>query len=738
MTTTPAEAPKPKVEEPTEDETEAIKAGTKKESKTGLSPTGEALSAKYDAEFVKGALETKNEGDQAREQEAVDKAERARKKLEKKEREDREKAEAERTQTERLDRARDNYLKHRAELQKAESVKGWWTGQRKDVPQIQTELARVKEAYERARAEYVGESVEKMMAEEGKLKEAQVTIFSPEKSEGKIAQWYRKMGETSVLGTKDYKGPFKRTVKFLTNNRTLLNAALIGAAVVSGPGGWIAGGALISRRLMSGLGAGFGSSELVKNARRSNLQKEIPIYSSLEQFDDRLEAIRARAGLDGTLDKLKDNKVYQEALAQRNAKLKENFETLPPAEKLRYINEFFGQQEAKLDEKITNEKKWNRRAFYTGIAAGVFVGSGTMMQMLKGEFSLKDSINGIKGWFSQGPMPDVARPDLSSMQPRGPDAPWVPEAGGIGVVAGDGLPAEGAAETAAASSAAETAGTVLHAGKRGIEGAMLDHLKTEKGANMLKWLQAQEYNKGITNNGALVDRFVRHYAEEKGFNVDLVGGKDLSKIFEAGIDVNDATGEPTIGGEKFMPAVAETATSDTPAPEATPEPAPAPTGETFLNPDQLKAQFDYNAFPDSSKGMSFNPDTLADNSDVSTEVAAAPETGGKVAELTALDEGRFEAALSQDKASNALQLMLNKDYPRFLQNLDLKGPDLDKIRNLKYTEFLQKFADSESFRDKYGKLAAMLKTEVKPQLQSVNIRWLLIAIVRNKQEQGLV
>ena len=655
---------------------------------------------------------------------------------------------AETALNERLTEARKQYLTKKLEWERSKGLlQSTFVQNTESRAQLQQSLDTVEAEYNAAFAELRAVNAEKAMDEGLHIAEQKACIISGEAGPKRLTAWYKKLGETSILGTENYQGPFKRTVKFATSNRTLLNAGLIGGAILVGPGGWVAGGAFVGRRILSGFGAGVGTMDMVKSARMKYLQKELNAESSLSDIDNQLESLLARAALDGTVDQLESTEHYRELTASRQEVSRRVFAESTPEEKHAHIALLMIAKDSYINERIDKEKNWNRGALAAGLAAGAFVGSGKMMELLKstgGKIGL-----GISDWFSkEGTTASPAPAEVSAPQAPNPSA-------------SAGLTVEN--DMRGMVPAAASVETALQVGNRGIEGALLDHLKTDKGAKMMEWLQAQDYNKGVTDKGALVHRFASHYAEEKGFNIDQGGGNDLSKIFGAEVKV-DGSGAIHIGEEKFMPAasVVEHADVGPQLPEEvntdiqsndinSPETVNAEVDPTSITEEVEKAKQATAEAIELRRGISnhnplFTPEgeTGADVADAATAAETAGDNGvdTNVAQPAAAGSteisGRFEAALSQEKASYAMQLLLDKKYPGFLKDMHVSEGALNKISKMSHSEFLEKCANSESFRDTYREIAATVKRSFDPTMEKLNMKNIIVTIYKVRQEKGLI
>jgi len=436
-------------------------------------------------------------------------------------------AEIRRDLEERLNNAREKYLRNKKAWQEAQGVMGW-LGKKEEKERIKSEFDKAKTAYETARAEYVGVEIELALAERLKFEDAEAKIVFGEKPPGIIRKFYQRLGETSILGV-DVKNNASWLKKFAFNNRTLISAGLLGASIAaSGPLGWVAAGGslMLARRAFSGLGAGFAVRDLFTNARRVKVESQrLEANATLEEQNQAIQTFKSRALVDGAYSTLENNPAYLALIAARDAKMKQEFAEASPEQRAELIKNFFERQEDISTATIEQEKKWNRRALAAGIGAGVFIGSGAASHLAgKAMTGIREGYAWFKDMVGFRFAPDIAH----------------------------------AAEVVSTSSA-EASNISLEVGSRGIEGTLLDLKNSNPDAYkaMIENMHASDPEFQGSDEG-LIHRHIENFAEAKGYNVDGGDGKDLSRIFSSGVTVDTATGNVSIENIKFMPeSVAE-------------------------------------------------------------------------------------------------------------------------------------------------------------------------------------
>ncbi|MCH7759735.1 hypothetical protein IID20_05260, partial [Patescibacteria group bacterium] len=265
------------------------------------------------------------------------------------------------------------------------------------------EYENAKQEYDLKRAEYIGEHVGRKLKEQTKLADLRVEEFDKKKGWGrKFYEGYKKLGEWNVgklLGEK-VMGKLetdegdsgimrfaKGTGRFFTKSlsvRTALSFSMLGAGIYLGAAG--AGGAALTaiagRRVLSGIGAGFGSYDLMKmfgerKERKEGMRKELTEEEvkdlSLEEIMDRMDHFEIGAELNN--QKVSENKTY--------TLFKQEF----------YVRARGGQIKQKIDELIKStdqgitkirvqEKTKERKRKIIASSIGTFIGSGGLAKVI--------------------------------------------------------------------------------------------------------------------------------------------------------------------------------------------------------------------------------------------------------------------------------------------------------------------------------------------------------------------
>lgn len=625
---------------------------------------------------------------------------------------------------ERVNETRQEYLKAKKEKQESGNVRNWFS-QRKRTSTIDKALEDAETAYRQARAEYVGAESAKFMAEMGKLEDEELKYLFKDSKENVLVKKYKEWGETSFFGVDVKHG--SRLKRFAFNKRTVISAALLTASIASGPAGWAGAGAVFAaRRVFGGLGAGVAVNELAKNARRAHVMKDLserPSYT-IEEYNEVIMTMKARAALDGTTEQLAASPEYQQAIEARNKKIEREFQGMSPEDKARNVETYFSSHHAQLDQQILAEKKWNNRAKLMGVTAGVFVGSGAAAELIKGLGG--KSITAIKEWWGG---PSVATPGVANASAEAAHSTMSVESDMRGHI------------VEAAPNAQET---VLAVGNRGIEGTLLD-LKDSNPKlyqTMIENLKGQDPNfKG--NDGGLIHRFAERFAEEKGLNIDEGGGNDLSKIFSGEVTIDPTDGEIGIKHE-LMPDnapsvenaadVAPEADSETPIEEQGME-TDSPTESHASTPEPLKVnsvnlQGTLKYTPTGE--MSPAPEI------VSTEDSVASDSTETNPATESAREAKLIEALNMEKNSDMLKAIMSRgEYSQFLKDYALSESNLNSIpQEMNVGEFMEKLSDDDEFAKKFSgfakKLTSVTKEAGSRLVNTDSIREIMVILADNK------
>lgn len=182
---------------------------------------------------------------------------------------------------EKLDNARDKFIKAKAAVKKFQGIRGTLRriANNQAAEQAQKDHDNFQEEYLENKAEYVGDNVEKYLDERTELADAQAEQFTKERGWGKsFYNAYKKLGEWNLtkLGWKP-KGRIGKVVARAASMRTAVSLGLlgVGTAVAAAGAAGAAAGVFVGRRVFGGMGAGIGSFDLMKMVADRKLSKEV-------------------------------------------------------------------------------------------------------------------------------------------------------------------------------------------------------------------------------------------------------------------------------------------------------------------------------------------------------------------------------------------------------------------------------------------------------------------------------
>ncbi len=399
---------------------------------------------------------------------------------------------------------------------------------------VEIELQVSRAVYEKARAEYVGYSVDNFLEEKTKLLESQMDMYSKSRMT-KFMDWYKKQSDHNVLNWYENKYNKKvenRGARFglrMLNRRTLMSGVLGGVSIVSG-GGLVALGAWASGRLISTVGTGGVSYDLLSMARngvnRSNIEKQVkaPILN-IEKIEQYMAELESRALLNGkSVADLEKDELYIQVKERYN---KETQEALAvEADLAGYLERQGAKADANLVDALKSEKTNRVGLAFTSavIGAGVGLGTGYLTQRLLGK------VIGHNGGGNSGiPKAGAQGPTLEDLKNLPENHFKVPLGGKVPPVSGENAPTLEDLKNLPVdrhvlpfgknigsippieNAPVPTGGAVgeISITSRGVEGTLLDQLKDNNHPNTLKWLQDHYTStKGDNSPGALVHRFV--------------------------------------------------------------------------------------------------------------------------------------------------------------------------------------------------------------------------------------
>ncbi|MDE2311474.1 MAG: hypothetical protein KGJ93_00085 [Patescibacteria group bacterium] len=626
-----------------------------------------------------------------------------------------------------LKAAREAYVKTKRDLGKFGVIKSVWEALKgKDTKEkVRLEHEKAQKEYDKKKAEYYKVATAQFLQERDKLLEEEIKNQAPGKRWPKKAyDWYKGLSNKNLalfverVRGKKIENRYVKAGLGMVNPRTAISLGLLGGGVYFGA--TAAGvGIFTARRLVSGTSASVGTYDLLNLARggrdRVKLAKEIDKIETLDEVEQRMARIEARVMFDGkTYETLQGDRLYQQLKSKRAEIYEKKTAEQDTAWKLsQFIGERSKKDEEQIEKSLGKEKNFRRLATATGAAVGAVIGTGKL------------------NWLYRKLMPEHA----SAAAPKGlaghPEAP---------------------AEFKPAMPPVQD--IQLHAGSRGIEGALLDLKKTnaESYNKMLAWMQNQPgigqdtAGHQITDPGKLVHRFVDKFAQEHNFNIDQGGGHDLSRMFKADMAVH-ADGSVTFNTSpehfQFMPESHHAATAGQPdlhhgdlsslTPEEIQKMAhdqmhdylvqhPQETAELkrLLNPIQPDIAPPTHAVPAPPKlpdsGIAFprmheppvdlppHQDYGFGGYDAPVHAAARPEIASAAGEVLLA-----KATAAKDTAKALKQILPKDQLHNFMHKvLGVSDRKLNGLKNMSVLEFAEKAEVNKKFQNEFSKLGKLI------------------------------
>ncbi len=577
---------------------------------------------------------------------------------------------------EKLDAAREKMTKLEAELGDvggkklfvADKLRSFAPDTKRTVKEFS--LITAREAYNELRAEYVGANVENHLAERMQLIDNRLRDFAqrkrPDWENGprKLVDWWKKQSAVTRIGT---------------------SLGLLGVSFALPA---VAGGALFARKLISGSTSATGAYDMMNLARDRGSKKWSQVRAATltdsGDIENHLAAIEARALFEGkTFESLKEDKIYTD-LYEKFESTRETEHVARTAEKpeneiIDYFKKATEEENSKLSKKITKEELIRHGNKALAVIAGGLIGSGYIGK----------SINSM---FHHDTQTDLSK--------------GIKIHKGINLPAEDGSVAgsESAVEAGAAAARGVSAETAtiqsVKIGSRGIEGSLID--LRDKNPKMMEWLR-QQYQGSKLDDKTLIHKWVSEHA---------VKGENMDRILNGEIGIG-ANGDIHLDADKINfnhSAVRDIASTGHVAAD-----------KSSFHP-KIKVSFDPNHHPVKNKfGVSFRPS-------VNTDMAANELSGGEVSDVDlndyavreadleelknhapTMEQARYTAALSVEKLSDGLHLVLNEKYKNFVEKeLHVSAKSLNKIKHLTYGQFLNSMNVSERFSKDFAGLAKFL------------------------------
>lgn len=457
------------------------------------------------------------------------------------------------------------------------------------------------------------------------------------------------------------------------------------------------------------MSSGVGTYDLLGLAREKLTRAEINSYlkeqkAGTHSFEEKeleqaLGVLESRAVLAGKSikDLEQEDELYREVLGLWRAELQQKAER-KEATKPDEIESFLQNQLNRADENLQRELKTEKEKGTAGKALGVLVGSavgsGFLARVLGYKTALREAGVGKLRPEEVGvkkPEVGIKRPEelgikKSEIEIKKPEE--------IGVKR---------PEVEVKRPEVEVKGEqmIVHAGRRGIEGALLDlkDAEPEKYQKMLRWLEENYSSKAPGGNtpDKLIHRFMLDYADEHEFTIGG-GGQDLNRIFGAEIGVSPQ-GEVNIdpGKLEFMRV----------AKEGIPSPV-KPSLKEFISPEAKPPISEMKI----GAPLELTPEQLGKTAQIPEMFKYQPPESPLPPAGEAVDLSTFT------KTSDALIAVLGEKYPEFINGVLRISPEhLNEIQNKTLAEFLDYYqgaaATSEEIEGKFGGFAEILDLHIK-------------------------
>jgi len=280
-----------------------------------------------------------------------------------------------------------------------EMYKRWYEASDEVRDQMRAEHEKKSKEYYEARTEYVGEGATHLLRERIRAADKAAEERVEKRGwMGKVYDTWKTLGDLNLdralSGTR-----FAPTSKFgkfaarFASVRTAISASLLGAGIGLGAGSAVGIGAIALRRVFAGLGSGFGSYDLLRNATnrwaekwgwRKEVSAEEAQTMPKEEILERLEHIEAWARLNGK--KVSEIPAYQTLLDQYHKGWLE-LDMMAELEQWKSLEGFLeselGAAQLYIDNKMFHLRLNDAVMKVIGTGVGVLVGSGWVAQATK-------------------------------------------------------------------------------------------------------------------------------------------------------------------------------------------------------------------------------------------------------------------------------------------------------------------------------------------------------------------
>lgn len=319
---------------------------------------------------------------------------------------------------EKLKEARESLAKAEKNKKAYEGLVGRFKGwiKKDEKSGAEAEYIAAKESYDKARAEYVAGSAERMLKERADLADARAREFYEKR--GKIYRAWKWLGEQNVeklmpdkwkakLASWRPEGKLGKVAKFgarlgtkFLSLRTGVSFGLLGVGIWGGVGTAAAVSLFAARRALGGVGAGFGTYDLLRRGQESwavtkwnlswkpwemkaGLTKEDVENLSEEELEERMAHFEMNSAMSNS--KVSENKVYS-LLAERYKELVEKKAEEKGADVTKFLEGQMEGADGKLKELQAKAKRNKKIMMGIALGMGLVAGSGLISKLIHGKW----------------------------------------------------------------------------------------------------------------------------------------------------------------------------------------------------------------------------------------------------------------------------------------------------------------------------------------------------------------
>lgn len=628
-----------------------------------------------------------------------------------------------------LDKARERYVKAQKTFTEYNRVlKMDISGKSKK--KVEEEAKKAKVEYEKLRAEYVDGSLNKFFEEKNKVYESSLEQYYKGKNfisngitkfrEGYTAlgQYNLKLGLEKVgLGVvvekvekkKGKLGGLGRFAMKTINARTAISLGLLGVAGIAGVQSAVGIGAIVTRRYMAGAGAGFSAYDLTRiglekfvDKMEYRSQRKSP--ENLYSLGTALARMESKAILSGkNLAALQKDPAYIELLNKYKHEVNAGMDPDQIKDQLERLASF---EDLRLS-KLIREKKIDGRliesaARAAGGGAALFVGSGALAEAFGRKTQLHEATHPTSGGASPAETPPAAGPPVDHEPPPVEQpAPVVerPAVPPTSEVLEKGAKVLHNGQETGATYDVSGDEVIVHAGKRGVEGTLLDmeEAQPKKFKSVVEWLDKQPKIHSDAAGGntpdKLIHRFVLDYAHDKQMDPS-----QLDKILSGDIKIG-ADGHLKMGDIDYTDHAAASQSIS----EAAPTESSLPLRANILEHSDL-AQPPKVEMPLTKSTQEFHLEPTAQAAQ--ENAVEMMHSGG------AMQHQEILSLATRESLAEALHEYLGPgNYELFLKSqLSLNAEGVNEIQNQSVGEFMQSFeVGAVDFKGRFGHFEEILK-----------------------------